>query len=62
MSRFEDGFDPKRTNNNTDRYSGDYRGIDRRPLKPDKMDMGGSEICKRSGGWGIGRVMAGVGQ
>lgn len=48
----------------TDTYSGDYRAIDRKPLKPDKMDMGGSEekICIRSGGWGVGCVMAGVGQ
>lgn len=65
------GYDPNRTNNNTDRYSGDYREIDRRPLQPDKMDMGGSEeqICMRSrggggggGGGGVGCVMAGVGQ
>lgn len=53
------------TNNNIDRYSGDYREIDRKPLKPDKMDVGGErgeDLYKKQGlgGWlchGRGRPM-----
>ena len=54
-----------RTNNNTDRYTADYREIDRRPPHPDKMDMGGSEEqiwMRGGGGGGVACVMAGVGQ
>lgn len=31
------------TTGQTITQTGDYREIDRRPLQPDKMDMGGSE-------------------